>query len=111
MSVALIVVLGIVIHLFMDWIVQNDWMAKNKGNLKHSAGWVHAFSFAPLFLFIFPWYVVIGLCISHALIDTRKFLLWWFRVSKKSNEFWLLIVCDQVLHIVLITLAALIFCR
>jgi hypothetical protein len=106
-----IAILGITIHLVVDWLLQTDWMAKNKGNLKHPAGWIHAASFAPFFLLIFNWYITLFLCISHLLIDTRKPLQWWFRITRKTDLFWLLICCDQVLHILLIVLAAFIFCR
>ena len=111
LSVSEVVMWGIVVHLFIDWIIQTDWMARNKGSLKHLAAWVHAFSFAPLFLLIFPWYIVLFLCISHAWIDTRKPIVWWVKHVKKTDLGWLIIVCDQIVHILLIAIAALIFCR
>ena len=33
---------GLVAHLVADWLLQNDWMAVNKKDLRHPAGWVHA---------------------------------------------------------------------
>ena len=29
-------------HLVADWLLQNDWMALNKSNLRHPAGWAVA---------------------------------------------------------------------
>jgi hypothetical protein len=33
---------GWVAHLVADWLLQNNWMAKNKSSLVHPAAWVHA---------------------------------------------------------------------
>ena len=33
---------GLVAHLVADWILQNDWMARNKMKLSHPAAWVHS---------------------------------------------------------------------
>src|ERR1017187_8934241 len=33
---------GLVAHLVADWILQNDWMARNKMSLRHPDAWTHA---------------------------------------------------------------------
>ena len=99
---------GFVIHVFTDWLVQTDWMAQNKASLKHAASWAHGFSFFPLFLIIFPWYIAFLLSLSHVLIDTRVPVKWFFKVAKKTDLFWLVICVDQALHIALIAIASLV---
>jgi len=105
-----LLVWGIVAHLIADWLLQNDWMAVNKKNLTHPAGWVHGGIHFAAMLFVFPWWAALILALLHVLIDTRIPLTWWFRVSGKTTEgpfaipvaLW----CDQVLHISLIAVMA-----
>ena len=51
---------GLVAHLVADWLLQNDWMALNKMNLRHPAGWVHAAIHGVLLGFALGWRE--GLC-------------------------------------------------
>lgn len=95
-------------HLIADWLLQNDWMALNKTNLRHPAGWVHAgIHCVALGLALDP---LAGgvLGVVHLLIDTRVPLDWWIRVFKKSDKApearVIAIWTDQVLH--LATIAA-----
>lgn len=64
--------------------------------------------------FVFPWYLALAIAISHALIDTRKPLIWWMNTVKgmsrqephaQTVEIWL----DQVFHIVVLAVVALLF--
>jgi hypothetical protein len=75
---------GIVIHLFCDWILQNQWMAENKMSLKHPAAYVHSGIHLAGLLLIFPWYAAVAIAITHLLIDTRV-LVWW-RGSSGRHE-------------------------
>jgi hypothetical protein len=102
---------GIVIHLFCDWILQNDWMARNKSSLLHPAAWVHSgIHFIGIWL-IFPTWVAILIFITHILIDTRVPLVWWRKFYRQTTEgpvalhvaFW----SDQVSHITVLAIAAL----
>lgn len=117
---------GLVLHLIADWPLQNDWMAQNKVNLRHLAGYVHAGIHGVLLAIIFGW-VWIPLALSHLLIDTRKPVVWWSKLigqtqpSGKEAVSWddhnpLLVVdvgmevrfwTDQVFHIAAIAIAAL----
>lgn len=93
-------------HLIGDWILQTDWMARNKTSLRHIAAWVHG--------------AIQGLCLGvalgsqaglvlgfiHVLIDTRVPVEWWIRRVKQcakapeaaSIAIWL----DQTFHIICI---------
>jgi hypothetical protein len=99
---------GLVAHLVADWILQNDWMAKNKTSLRHPAAWTHAAIHALCLGIALGWLAGLVLGITHLLIDTRVPVAWWIRVFKKSDQvpepvsiaIWL----DQTLHIVCIAI-------
>ena len=42
MTAAELVIWGVVIHLVVDWLFQNRWIAENKTSLTHPSGYVHA---------------------------------------------------------------------
>lgn len=71
-------ILGLLAHLFADWMLQNDWQANHKTDLRHPAAWVHFGCHLTCMLivwgFVWPAFVV---PVTHALIDTRKPLVWW----------------------------------
>ena len=103
---------AVVIHMIVDWLLQTDWMALNKLNLKHPAAYVHSGLHALGLLLIFPWYLALGVGISHLVIDTRKPVTWWIKNIKQMPpstpiythvEIWL----DQIFHILMIVLAVL----
>ena len=94
---------GLVAHLVADWLLQNDWMALNKRNLRHPAGWVHASIHALLLGLALGWAGGVVLGILHLILDTGRPLNWWIRVFKKCDRapeaalirLW----TDQVTHI------------
>ncbi len=95
---------GLVAHLIADWILQNDWMARNKLSLRHPAAWTHA-GIQGLCLGLALGSVAgLALGFIHLLIDTRVPVDWWIRFFKKSDQaqeagsiaIWL----DQTYHIV-----------
>lgn len=104
------IVLGIVIHLVVDWLLQNAWMADNKANLRHPAGYVHAGLHTLGLMLVFPVGVAVALGIIHLLIDTRVPLTWWRRVFRQTTEgpvaLHVAIWGDQVTHILAIAVAA-----
>ena len=99
---------GLVAHLIADWVLQNDWMARNKMNLTHPAAWVHSSIQALCLGLALGWQAGLALGFVHLLIDTRVPLNWWIRCFKKcggspevgSIAIWL----DQTFHIVCIAL-------
>lgn len=106
-----LIVYGIVVHLVCDWLLQNDWMARNKANLTHPAAWSHGGVHLVGMLLIFaPWYAL-AIALTHMLIDTRVPLMWWRRVYRQTDTgdvaLHVAIWTDQVAHIAVIALAAL----
>ena len=101
--------IAIVLHLVADWIFNNDWMSRNKANLRHPAAWVHGLIHFIVMLLVFQWWVALIIAVTHMLIDTRKPLMWWRKFFKQTTEgeaaihvaFW----GDQVLHMAIIALA------
>ena len=97
---------GFIAHLIADWLLQNDWMAKNKASLRHPAGWTHATTHAVLLGLALGWQAGLALGALHLLVDTRKPLDWWQKVFKQTTEgpmaATLKVWADQVIHIVAI---------
>ena len=97
---------GLVAHLVADWILQNDWMARNKTSLHHPAAWTHAAIHALCLTLALGWMAGLILGLVHLLIDTRVPVYLWMRHFKRCSEapdavpiaIWL----DQALHIVAI---------
>jgi hypothetical protein len=102
---------GIAIHLFCDWILQNDYLATYKVSLLHPASWIHSGIHFLGLLLIFPWWVALIIAIIHLLIDTRVPLKWWrnFFVQTQGGPVALhvQIWSDQVAHVTALAIAAL----
>ena len=94
---------ALVMHIIGDWILQNDWMANNKPNLKHPASWIHGGIHALLLFPVLGWQggLILGLC--HLLIDTRGPFKWWrkfYRMTAEGpNAIHVAIWTDQVFHV------------
>ena len=102
---------GLVCHLVADWLLQNDWMAANKANLRHPAAWAHGGTYALAMALVFPWPAAALLGLAHVAIDTRKPLSWWrVRFGQIRDESALSMVVaiwnDQALHIALMAMVA-----
>ena len=102
---------GILLHLIVDWLFQDEWTAIHKTNLKSPAGWIHASLHTLAMFLVFPMGVALAIGIAHLIIDTRKPLQWWANIVKvpKQGEIGLHIAIwrDQVLHFAVIGAAAL----
>jgi hypothetical protein len=95
---------ALVANLIADWILQNDWMAKNKASLVHPAAWTHAAIHAvTLGLALNDWRAGLVLGTTHMLIDTRVPANWWRTFFRQTSEgpivLLLKVALDQVLHI------------
>jgi hypothetical protein len=123
--------LQLLLHLFGDFIVQNDYVAlnKKKNTLK---GWIyctfHCVTYSLPFLLIASWKAVIMIGLTHFIIDKTNivayFLAWRNNVhnpselkSKYGNydisnfgfqlqrpfaiTIWLLILTDNTIHLIL----------
>lgn len=105
---------GLVAHILGDWMLQTDWMATHKTNLRHPAGWVHSGIHFVLMLLIFPWPAALFVAVTHLLIDTRVPVRWWMKNVKRIPSgspamLYLDIWMDQVFHVVILVIAVLIF--
>ena len=94
---------GLIAHLVADWLLQNNWMALNKTNLRHPAGWVRAAIHGLLLGLALGWMCGVVLGAFHLVVDTGWPVKWWIRVFKKCERAPQLdiirIWTDQVLHI------------
>jgi hypothetical protein len=87
-------------------------MAQNKTSLRHPAAYVHSGLHALGLLLIFPWWLALGVGITHLLIDTRRPVTWWIETIKqmprstpnyRQVEIWL----DQLFHVLMLVFAVL----
>ena len=99
---------GLIANLVADWILQNDWMAKNKMSLQHPAAWTHAAIHAVLLSLALGWQGGLILALIHMLVDTRVPAIWWQKRFKQTSEGQVGIIVkvglDQVLHIAAIAI-------
>jgi hypothetical protein len=109
-----LLVWAILIHVVADWLLQTEWMATYKTNLRHPAGWVHSGIHTVLLLFVFPLPLALLVGFSHLLVDTRVPVVWWMRVVKGMPTGTpifeqMIIWMDQVFHVVILALVVLFF--
>lgn len=90
-------------HLVADWLLQTNWMAKNKYSMRHPAAWVHATIYGVCLGLALNWEAGIVLGLLHVLVDTGIPLKWWithFKNSARAPEaLHIAIWADQVIHI------------
>jgi hypothetical protein len=106
---------AVVAHLTADWILQNDWMARNKMSLRHPAAWTHGAIHVVLLGLALGWPAGLVLGGVHMLIDTRVPVDWWMRVFKKCTQspmaasigLWV----DQSVHLLCLALWVALFNR
>jgi hypothetical protein len=99
---------ALVAHLVADWILQNEWMARNKQSLRHPAAWTHGAIHGVCLGLALGWQAGLALGFIHMLIDTRVPVAWWMRAYKKCSQapdvgsiaIWL----DQAVHILCLAL-------
>ncbi|HSO19407.1 MAG TPA: DUF3307 domain-containing protein [Desulfosarcina sp.] len=93
-------------HLVADWMLQTDWMARHKMNLKHPAGWIHAAIHGLCLTWALNWVAGLVLGVAHLLIDTRVPLEFWMRRVKMCKEApnaaVIAVGLDQTMHVVCI---------
>lgn len=100
-------------HLVGDWLLQTPYQAINKmhGSFFNRALWTHCFLYTltcvPAILYFSLSYWSIGIIFgTHLFIDRRwpivKLLKMKSRDPQYEPSFWLVIVVDQVVHIVIL---------
>ncbi len=99
---------ALVLHLIGDFLLQNDWMARFKVDLRHPAAWVHSGIHALLLGPVLGWGGALALGLIHMVVDTRVPQRWWSRVFRQTQEgevaLHTTIWGDQVIHISTIAL-------
>lgn len=85
MSAADLLIWGFAIHLLVDWLGQNDCIARRKVNLRDWPGYVHAGMHGAAQLLIFPWWAALFIGVTHLLIDTRKPVAWWSKLIRQTQ--------------------------
>ena len=115
--------LAIVGHLVGDYLLQTDWMAKNKKRdsfpcLVHCYLWTISVMFFSGWTNLIEWNRLLAvtvfwiLFLTHFIQDRTQIIVWWMRLKwKDQSEFtkypmapWSLVVVDNVWHIVTIWL-------
>lgn len=109
----------LLLHLFGDFIVQNDWMAlnkKNSGNKGALACMIHCFTYAVPFYFIASPSAVFVIYLSHYILDrthiVERFLAFRNGVDNIKNfgfgaerpfaiTVWLMIITDNIIHLII----------
>lgn len=110
-DVTVLLVWGIIVHLIADWLLQTEWMAAHKVDLRHPAAWAHSGIHTVGLILVFAWPIALLIGLSHLWIDTRKPLIWWMRMVKNvptgANHQTVEIWVDQVMHITVLALVSL----
>lgn len=106
-------------HLVGDWLLQNDWMARGKGDrlwggplLVHCAIYTVSVAVAP------GWFTAdrltweglaqlgIAVFVSHWLIDGFQLAAWWSRWFRQTGSEMVRVMSDQVMHLLVLAWAA-----
>lgn len=114
MTLELSLIIGFIFHLIGDYLLQNDWMARNK--TKDSvAAMLHAAVYSLLFRLLVPKWYWMAIFISHFFIDRYRLAEYWIKLvnwnwrsknhgypedKPKYMSVWLLIIIDNVFHII-----------
>ena len=77
---------ALIVHLVADWFLQNEWMAVNKVNVRHPAGYVHAGIHGFLLALVFPAPLAVWLGVVHWFIDLRFPLVAWRRLIRQTTD-------------------------
>jgi hypothetical protein len=105
----------LIAHLIGDFLLQTEWMAKYKADrwiplLAHCL--VYTFSVSLLAYLFVPnglslWAIVL-VFVSHVILDRRSFVYFWYRKVMQVTDDrskWLMIICDQVFHLIILGVA------
>ena len=95
----------IIAHLIGDYIIQNDWMAKNK-KISSFVCFIHVLTYMIPFLFCglsVVQFVLIAM--QHFIQDRTNFIVWFMKIKGSENFAnapmapWSIIVTDNIIHI------------
>lgn len=101
-------------HLVGDYILQNDWMARNKKDRSlpcfvHCALYTLAVAAFSLFRVPLPWLAFVF--VTHYAVDRSQVIAWWMKFNgqvsfARALAPWSSIVVDNVWHIVVLWIVA-----
>jgi hypothetical protein len=104
-------------HLVADWMLQNDWMARNKQSHWLSPAIVVHCTIYTFILMVSLWLVrtpalnpppypliAVLLFLSHWLIDAGNLAAGWMRLLGQSRLHFVQVMIDQTLHVLVIAL-------
>lgn len=99
-------------HLIGDYLLQIDWMAKEK-KTSHIVCLAHiSYYMIPFFFTGMVWWQLLLIASQHYLQDRYNFIPWFMKV-KGSEDFakppmapWSIIVTDNIVHILWIAMVA-----
>lgn len=97
-------------HMIGDYILQNDWMARNK-KFNSLICFVHVFTYMIPFIFtdLNPLQLIL-IATQHYIQDRTIIIAWFFKVTKKyqgmsgTDLFWANVITDNVVHILFMAL-------
>ncbi len=111
-------------HLLGDYVVQNDWMAKNKTNpcsfhpiyampgegIGHLACFVHCLCYTlaawACSFWWMPWWGLVACAVVHFPVDRFRLASWWMKNISGQTAFatgplspWSIIIVDNTFHL------------
>ena len=112
----------IIAHLVGDYLIQTEFEALNKalGRFWNRALISHCvkytLSFVPFLIwFGLPLWWLLVIYGSHMMLDRRWFILWWRKFITRNSEdsikatFWLTVVIDQIFHVIVLAILAMLY--
>lgn len=106
----------LIAHLVGDWMLQNDWMARNKGTrFLNAACFVHCLIYsttltatlalvAPITPAVLARFALVILG-THWVIDGLHLAVRWGRLVHQSDKMFVQIMVDQTLHLLVVAAA------
>lgn len=98
-------------HLVGDFLLQTNWMAKNKAS-NLVALIIHSFVYtlvifvtAQVFIPTFTIWASLLIFVAHCMLDYRQLTLWWLRQVMqvpKGEDQWIIFVVDQIFHLLVL---------
>ncbi|QFF97784.1 DUF3307 domain-containing protein [Psychrobacillus glaciei] len=98
-------------HLIGDYLLQTNWMARNKSK-KWLPLLVHCIVYTVIIIGILyigngwlPLNAILLIFVSHLILDKRVFVVWWVKNimgAKEKDAGWLIIIADQIFHIIVL---------
>lgn len=100
-------------HLVGDFLLQTSWMAKNKAST-----WIPLLAHVLVYTLVVSLFGILAgglsftgisvILLGHILLDRKTFVSFWVQHIQRANgpeQSWLMIVADQIFHIILLAVA------